>query len=640
MCWKFLDPILISDSETTDFLVARRHPAKINDRNLSSIGKEMTLSNQPEMLEEKMKKYFSIALLLSLLVALVPFNQASAIQDSCTDRATFISDVTIPDNTRMEAGKSFEKTWRLKNSGTCTWSTSYAMVFSSGSQMGGPASVAMPKSVSPNGTVDLKVTLTAPTTNGTYTGNWKLRNASGVHFGLGTKADQPFWVKIIVGSSSQATTQPTTVSSSGWKGEYFANTSLYGKAKLVRKDSKIDFDWKKNAPATGMPKDNFSVRWTTSIDFSGGIYRFHLLADDKATLRVDDRMVLRIPVNGSTQGSYDLAMLKGVHKLTVEYREFTGSARVRLSWEKISPSFTDWKGEYWTNSNLSGSPVISRNDKDVNFRWQEKAPVVGMPRDNFSARWTRSVNFQDGLYRFNAKANDGIRIYIDGKRVLNEWHTSSGTTIYTFDKQLKGKHTIVVEYYDGTGNAIVKVWWEKVVPVPPTPTTPPPEPQNVYSFADQYCSAQWSNAETTLTCPGTVDDISGFVLRPENPVLENGVTETKLTLRTVPQQIPDGLIRGMFPEFAVQSDDHFQATIGCLSGAMVCNVMFQLNYQIGDGGIQNLASWTETNDGQTRSVDVDLTPLAGRSVKFILTVLANGQPTDDQALWVLPRIMR
>jgi hypothetical protein len=69
-------------------------------------------------------------------------------------------------------------------------------------------------------------------------------------------------------------------------------------------------------------------------------------------------------------------------------------------------------------------------------------------------------------------------------------------------------------------------------------------------------------------------------------------------------------------------------------------VMFQLNYQIGDGGIQNLASWTETNDGQTRSVDVDLTPLAGKSVKFILTVLANGQPTDDQALWVLPRIMR
>ena len=137
-----------------------------------------------------------------------------------------------------------------------------------------------------------------------------------------------------------------------------------------------------------------------------------------------------------------------------------------------------------------------------------------------------------------------------------------------------------------------------------------------------------------------LEDVSGFVLRPENPVLETGATETALALLTVPQQIPDGLIRGTFPEFAVQSGDQFKATIGCLSLAEACNVMFQLNYRIGDGGIQNLASWTETYNGQIQSVNIDLTPLAGKSVKFILTVLANGQPTDDQALWVLPRIMR
>jgi hypothetical protein len=237
-----------------------------------------------------MKKYLSIVLLLSLLVALIPFNQASAIQASCSDKATFISDVTIPDKTRIEAGKSFEKTWRLKNSGTCTWSTSYAMVFASGYQMGGPASVSLPKSVSPNGTVDLKITLTAPNASGTYTGNWKLRNAGGVLFGLGTKADQPFWVQIVVGTTSQ----PGSGGSSGWKAEYFANTNLYGKPKVTRTDSKIDFDWKRNAPATGMPKDNFSVRWTQTIDFSTGIYRFKLSADDKATLRVGDRAAPRV----------------------------------------------------------------------------------------------------------------------------------------------------------------------------------------------------------------------------------------------------------------------------------------------------------------------------------------------------------
>ncbi|OGO17210.1 MAG: hypothetical protein A2Z14_10075 [Chloroflexi bacterium RBG_16_48_8] len=585
-----------------------------------------------------MKKYISIALLFSFLVALIPFNlaQASALQASCTDKATFISDVTIPDKARIEAGKLFEKTWRLKNSGTCTWSPSYAMVFASGQQMGGPASVTLPKSVSPNGTVDLKVTLTAPNANGTYTSAWKLRNASGVIFGLGTKADQPFWVQIVVGTSSQ----PSPGSSSGWKAEYFANTDLIGKPKLTRTDSKIDFDWKRNAPATGLPKDNFSIRWTQTIDFSAGIYRFKLLADDKATLWVGDRMVLRVPASGSTQGTYDLALLQGKHKVTVEYHELTGDARVRLTWEKISPSFTDWKGEYWANAELKGNPSISRNDKAIDFRWREKAPVIGMPRDKFSARWMRTVNFQDGLYRFSAKADDGIRVYIDGTRVLNEWHSATGTTIYTFDKQLKGNHAIVVEYYEGTGNAVVKAWWEKVVPAPPTPTTPPPVPQIVYSFAEQFCSAQWSSGAGVLPCPGTDGDTNGFVLRPENPVLENGVTETQLTLRTVPQQIPDGLIRGTFPDFTVQSGDHFKATIGCLSGATACDVMFQLNYRIGDGNIQNLASWTETNNGQTQTVDIDLTPLAGKSVKFILTVLANGQPTDDQALWILPRIMR
>ena len=594
-----------------------------------------------------MKKYVSIILLLSLLLALIPSNLAlaSATQASCTDQATFISDVTIPDKTRIEAGKSFEKTWRLKNSGTCTWTTSYAMVFASGSQMGGPAAVALPKSISPNGTVDLKVTLTAPNTNGTYTGNWKLRNASGVIFGLGTKADQPFWVQIVVGTSSQPTPS-SSGGSSGWKAEYYANTDLFGKPKLTRTDSKIDFDWKRNAPATGLPKDNFSVRWTQTIDFSGGIYRFYLSADDKATLRVGDRMVLRVPALGSSQGTYDLALLQGRHKVSVEYREFTGNARVRLTWQKISPSFTDWKGEYWTNAELKGNPAISRNDKAIDFRWREKAPVYGMPKDKFSVRWTRTVNFQDALYRFSAKADDGIRVYIDGKRLLNEWHTAAGNTIYTFDKQLKGNHTIVVEYYDGSGNAVVKFWWEKVIPAPPTPTAPPPtptsppEPQIVYSFAEQACSAGWSSGAGILTCPGTEGDANGFVLRPENPVLENGVTETRPTLLTVPQQTTDGLIRGIFPDFTVQSGDHFQATISCLSGAAACDVMFQLNYKIGDGTIQNLASWTETHNNQTLAVDIDLTPLAGKSVKFILTVLANGQPIDDQALWILPRIMR
>ncbi len=117
----------------------------------------------------------------------------------CTDRASFVSDVTIPDDTNIAANASFTKTWRLRNNGTCTWTSSYALVFDSGNNMSGPASVPLPGNVAPNQTVDLSVTLRGPATNGTYRGNWKLRNAQGVLFGLGASADQPFWVQIVVG---------------------------------------------------------------------------------------------------------------------------------------------------------------------------------------------------------------------------------------------------------------------------------------------------------------------------------------------------------------------------------------------------------------------------------------------------------
>ncbi len=122
------------------------------------------------------------------------------------DWAGFVTDVTVPDGTTMTPGQQFTKTWRLKNKGTCTWSTSYKMVFISGNAMNGPATMALPSSVAPGQTIDLSVSLTAPSTANNYQGSWMLQNASGVNFGLGANADQPFWVKITVGSAPFAVT--------------------------------------------------------------------------------------------------------------------------------------------------------------------------------------------------------------------------------------------------------------------------------------------------------------------------------------------------------------------------------------------------------------------------------------------------
>jgi hypothetical protein len=119
------------------------------------------------------------------------------------DWAQFVSDVTVKDGTNFRPDEKFTKTWRLKNIGTCTWTTEYSLAYSSGTTMDGPARVSLPQSVPPGGTVDVSVNLIAPSGDGTYTGKWMLRNANGAWFGLGAKANQEFWVRINVVKPSQ-----------------------------------------------------------------------------------------------------------------------------------------------------------------------------------------------------------------------------------------------------------------------------------------------------------------------------------------------------------------------------------------------------------------------------------------------------
>lgn len=115
---------------------------------------------------------------------------------SYCDWVTFIKDVSIPDGTRLTAGETFTKTWRLKNRGTCTWTSDYMLVFTGGEQMGGTTAVRLPGNVAPGQTVDVSITLTAPANRGHYTGYWMLRSPSGVLFGYGESANKAFYVDI------------------------------------------------------------------------------------------------------------------------------------------------------------------------------------------------------------------------------------------------------------------------------------------------------------------------------------------------------------------------------------------------------------------------------------------------------------
>lgn len=122
------------------------------------------------------------------------------------DRAGFVRDINYPDDTVVEAGEVFTKTWRLENTGTCAWNSNYAIVFDHGDAMGSPASLPLTDgSVPPGEEVEVSIALAAPDDPGEYQGFWKLRNQAGEIFGLGSNADREFWTKIRVGVISGIT---------------------------------------------------------------------------------------------------------------------------------------------------------------------------------------------------------------------------------------------------------------------------------------------------------------------------------------------------------------------------------------------------------------------------------------------------
>ncbi|HJR82217.1 MAG TPA: NBR1-Ig-like domain-containing protein [Anaerolineales bacterium] len=281
------------------------------------------------------------------------------------DSAAFVSDVTYPDGSAVSRGSSFTKTWRIKNTGTCTWSTSYAIVFVSGDKLGAPDAVSLPGSVAPGQSIDVSVNLTAPNTEGRYRGNWKLRNATGGLFGLGASGDSNFYVDI----------------------------------------------------------------------------------------------------------------------------------------------------------NVSGFVVTA------------------------------------------------------------------------------------------------------------------------YDFVANFCDARWRNDSKDLPCPGSEGDNRGFVLKFNAPEMEDGNVRGP-GLITYPERSNTGFIKGQYPGIDIQSGDRFQALIGCAYTANDCNLIFRLEYQIGNGNIGSLGQWQEVYEGRSYPVNIDLSALRGERVKFILTIFTNGSSHEDFALWVNPRITR
>lgn len=122
----------------------------------------------------------------------------------------YVSDVTYVDDSEVKAGTSFTKTWRLKNTGSCTWTADYRLIFASGDAMSAAAETVLTTGQTPPGeTLDASVALVAPEGAGTYRGAFKLRAPDGTTFGIGASGAEAFWVQVVVVAPPVFERQPT-----------------------------------------------------------------------------------------------------------------------------------------------------------------------------------------------------------------------------------------------------------------------------------------------------------------------------------------------------------------------------------------------------------------------------------------------
>ena len=161
---------------------------------------------------------------------------------------------------------------------------------------------------------------------------------------------------------------------------------------------------------------------------------------------------------------------------------------------------------------------------------------------------------------------------------------------------------------------------------------------DLYSRASR---ANWVGSGGTVTFGGPETDVKGFAMYRDNQKLEDGSSPSKI-LEVSPQMVNDGSMTGLYPSYLVVPGEHFKAKIGFLAlpdgtcGAG--NVKFQLNYKELSGAFNSLGEWADTCDGALKEIDLNLSGIAGKSVQFVLAVLANGPATQDTAVWVNPRV--
>ena len=284
-------------------------------------------------------------------------------------------------------------------------------------------------------------------------------------------------VEVVVPEAEEPT-PPQLCAAGTWKAELFGGTALAGTPKSITCVSAIDQSYTGGTYPEGLDGPNqYSMRFTKTINEGAGSYQLTTRTDDGVRVSVDGVRVL----NAWTAQSADQTRVvqvplgNGPHEIVVEYYQGFNDASAKVTFTKTIAACPpgQWMSEYFTGTSLAGVVTKRACIDEIDQEFAPGDGPTGVGSSLYSARFTRTIDEGKGTFEFTARADDGVRVSVDGDRIIDEWSDQSATETYSAEVALSaGSHLVVVEYYQGYNEAAVEVDIVKTSSDTEAPTAP------------------------------------------------------------------------------------------------------------------------------------------------------------------------
>lgn len=245
-----------------------------------------------------------------------------------------------------------------------------------------------------------------------------------------------------------------------------------------------EFDPPENVPYTSIPIEKLDCQEHRQLALEAAQKAIVLLKND-GILPLDRNKIKTIAVIGPNAAEAQLGIYSGFPNIRVSplegIKDKAAERGIKVEYAKgcdigggllsvIEPQYfakiagtnkTGMKGEYFDNMELSGKPVVTRIDSTIDFSFGTNSPAPGLPKDQFSVRWTGKIIPPDTIYHLGTSCDDGSRLYLDGKLLIDDWSDHGEKPIGEEVKLIPGQeYEVIVEYYDNALGATARLTWD------------------------------------------------------------------------------------------------------------------------------------------------------------------------------------